>query len=75
MKDMPFEESLKKLEKIVEELEAGDLSLDTALKKYEEGVKLANVCRDKLDKAKKRIEVLIKKEKGFFETKPFEEEE
>lgn len=75
MKELNFEKALEKLEKIVEDLEAGDLSLDSSLKKYEEGVKLARTCQGKLDKAKQKIEVLMKKEKGTFTTKTFEPEE
>lgn len=74
MKEIPFEKALEKLEKIVEELESGDFSLDESLKKYEEGIKLARTCQQKLDKAKAKIETLIKKDSGDFETKPFKEE-
>ncbi|MFC1480453.1 exodeoxyribonuclease VII small subunit [Candidatus Omnitrophota bacterium] len=75
MKDLSFEKSLEKLETIVSELEAGELALDTSLKKYEEGIKLARACQKKLDKAKEKIEVLIKKEDGRFVKEPFEEED
>jgi exodeoxyribonuclease VII small subunit len=73
MKDMAFEKALQKLEKIVEELEAGDLSLDDSLKKYEEGIKLARMCQQKLDKAKQKIELLTKEEGGEFKKKTFKE--
>lgn len=56
-----YEEAIKKLEKIVQELEKGKLSLDESLKKYEEGIKLASGCSKKLNEAKKKIEVLVKK--------------
>jgi exodeoxyribonuclease VII small subunit len=69
MKEISFEKALEKLEKIVEELEAGDLSLDDSLKKYEEGIKLVRACRQKLDKAKEKIELLTKDEKGTFKKK------
>jgi exodeoxyribonuclease VII small subunit len=71
MKDMDFEKALEKLEKIVEDLEAGDLSLETSLKKYEEGIKLARACQQKLDKAKEKIELLVKKDDELFEKKDF----
>ena len=74
MKEVSFEKALEKLEKIVEELEEGDLSLDASLKKYEDGVKLARTCQEKLDKAKEKIELLVKKDKGMFKQEPFEEE-
>ena len=75
MKDIPFEKALEKLEKIVDELEEGDMSLDTSLKKYEEGVKLAGLCHEKLDKAKQKIEQLSKSKGGKFTVKDFEGEE
>ena len=73
MKDISFEKALENLGKIVEDLEAGDLSLDDSLKKYEEGVKLVRVCQEKLGKAKEKIEVLSKDEKGKFKKKAFQE--
>ncbi|HRZ14019.1 MAG TPA: exodeoxyribonuclease VII small subunit [Candidatus Omnitrophota bacterium] len=73
MAEIKFEEALKKLEKIVEDLEKGDLSLDEGLKKYQEGIELARVCSQKLDSAKKKIDVLAKNKKGEFELKPLDE--
>lgn len=73
MKDISFEKAIERLEKIVEELETGDFPLDASLKKYEEGIKLARACQEKLDKAKEKIETLIKKDEGLFEEKPFKE--
>lgn len=67
-----FEVSLKKLEKIVDELEAGELSLEETLKKYEEGVKLSRVCSKTLSEAEKKIEVLSKNLDGEFETTPYD---
>ena len=74
MKDMTFEKALEKLERIVEELEEGNLSLDDSFKKYEEGVKLTRTCQQKLEKAKARIEVLLKDNKGNFDREKFEGE-
>lgn len=73
MAEIKFEDSLKRLEKIVEDLEKGDLSLDEALKKYQEGIELARTCSLRLENAKKKIDVLAKNKKGEFELKPFEE--
>ena len=75
MKDISFEKALEKLEKTVEELESGDFPLDASLKKYEEGVKMARFCQHKLDKAKAKIETLMKKDDGSFELDNFKEEE
>jgi exodeoxyribonuclease VII small subunit len=73
MADIKFEDALKKLEKIVEELEGGDLSLDEALKKYQEGIELSRACAQRLESAKKKIDVLVKNKKGEFEFKPLDE--
>ena len=74
MAEIKFEDALKKLEKIVEELEQGDLSLDEALKKYQDGIELSRVCSARLENAKKKIDVLAKNKKGDFELKPLDEE-
>jgi len=54
-----FEKSILTLEKIVEELEKGDLTLDDTLKKFEEGMKLAQFCQQKLKDAQLKISNLI----------------
>jgi exodeoxyribonuclease VII small subunit len=69
MAEVKFEEALKKLEKIVEDLEKGNLTLDEALKKYQEGIELTRVCSARLENAKKKIDVLSKNKKGEFELK------
>jgi exodeoxyribonuclease VII small subunit len=74
MKEISFEKAFEALEKTVEELESGGFSLDTALKKYEEGIKMARLCQAKLDKAKAKIETLMKNKNGEFETKPIVED-
>lgn len=73
MAEMKFEEALKKLEKIVEDLEDGNLTLDDSLGKYEEGIKLSKMCAKKLEAAKKKVEILLKSEDGSVELKPFDE--
>jgi len=55
-----FESSLAELEKIVEQLESGDLSLEESLKLFESGVRLSRECRERLSEAERRIEVLMK---------------
>jgi len=57
-----FEEDLKKLQKIVEELAGGKLTLGESLKKYEEGIKLAQGCSSVLNEAQRKVELLMKKE-------------
>jgi exodeoxyribonuclease VII small subunit len=71
-KELKFEEMMKKLEGIVDELESGNMPLEDSLKKYEEGVKLIQTCRKKLDETKRKIEVLIKKD-GKTVLEPFKE--
>lgn len=71
--EMKFEEALKKLEKIVDDLEKGSLSLDEALARYEEGIKLSRLCGKKLEAAKKKVEILVKSEDGSLELKDFDE--
>mgnify|MGYP001492475985 CR=1 FL=1 len=73
MAEIKFEDALKKLEKIVEDLEKGELSLDEALKKYQEGIELSRACTQRLDSAKKKIDLLSKNKKGEFELKPLDE--
>ena len=70
-KQKSFEAALKRLEEIVSEMESGELSLDAMLKKFEEGMTLAQYCSRKLEEAEKKIEVLIKKEDGSLETSEF----
>ncbi len=72
---LPFEEALKKLEGIVEAMEADDLPLETLLSKYEEGSKLAKICREKLSEAELKIQQLEKNTAGEMKLKPFETEE
>ncbi len=71
--EMKFEEALKRLEKIVQELEDGDLPLDEACEKYEEGIRLSKACAKKLEQAKKRVEILLKNEDGSIELKEFDQ--
>ena len=73
MAEIKFEDALKKLEKIVTDLEDGSLSLDDALNKYEEGIKLSKLCAKKLDLAKKKVEILMKPDDGSVELRPFDE--
>ena len=73
MAEMKFEDALKKLEKIVGELEDGNLSLDDALARYEEGIRLSKTCAKKLEVARRKVEILLKSEDGSVELKEFDE--
>jgi exodeoxyribonuclease VII small subunit len=67
-----FEESLRKLETIVDQLEKGDLSLEDSLKLFEEGVSLSTVCKKELDAAEGKVQMLVKQRDGSLKTVPFE---
>lgn len=66
-----FEDALNKLEKVVSQLEEGDISLEESLKLFEEGIRLSRICNQKLDEVEKRVEILIKGEGGTIKAKPF----
>ncbi len=63
-KKKTFEDAMTQLEKIVQELESGDLPLEKALKKFEEGVRLSKFCFDKLEETEKKITMLTAGETG-----------
>ena len=59
---MNFEENMESLEKVVQELEKGELNLDDSIKKFEEGMNLSKKCNEILEEAEKKITILIKKD-------------
>ena len=59
-----FELAMKQLEKIVQELESGDMPLEKAIKKFEEGIKISKYCSEKLDESEKKITLLIQDADG-----------
>ena len=65
-----FEVSLAELEKVVKDLEAGDLPLDRSLELFARGMKLSDSCRQQLEEAETRVEILIRKE-GTYQAEPF----
>ena len=68
-----FEASLGELEKVVKELEAGDLPLERSLELFEKGMALSETCRKQLENAETRVEMLIRKE-GKVQPEPFRPE-
>ena len=74
-KELTFEDNLKRLEEIVNGLETGEFSLDESLKLFEEGIGLVKECQGKLEKAERKVEVLIKDDKENISIKDFEQEE
>lgn len=71
--ELKFEKALERLEKIVEDLESGNMPLEDALKKYEEGVKLSRLCTQKLTQAETKIEALTRTLNGALEPEPLDE--
>ncbi|MEI6631070.1 MAG: exodeoxyribonuclease VII small subunit [bacterium] len=69
-----LEEDIKKLQKIVDELGGGKLTLGESLKKYEEGIKLAQGCSAVLNDAQRKVELLMKKD-GKYSLEKFQDEE
>jgi len=75
MTSLSFEKALEDLEKIVEKLEKGGLSLSESLALFEKGIKLARFLREELEKAEKKVSILLKDEEGKVKEEPFELEE
>lgn len=69
-----FESSLEELERIVRELERGDLPLEKSLELFEQGVKLSRSCQERLNEAERRIEILTRDNQGRPTIRPFEPE-
>src|SRR4029450_2819847 len=69
-----FETALKKLEEIVKKLETGELSLESALALFGEGIKLSRFCHTKLEEAERRVEILLKNDSGQMRAVPLETE-
>ncbi len=67
-----FEQAMENLEKIVEELEAGDLPLEKAMQKFEEGMELTRFCTRKLDETEKKINLLLRDKAGKVVEKPLQ---
>ncbi len=65
--DISFEDAMKRLEEIANELEKNNLDLDTSVLKFEEGMKLSKQCSKILENAEKRISILVNTEEGLVE--------
>jgi len=68
-----FEEVVKELERMVEQLESGELSLEASLTAFENGVRLVKLCNQKLTEVERKIELLVKDKDGKLQLKPLEE--
>lgn len=71
--NLTFETSLKELEKIVGELERGELPLESQLKAFEKGVALSRDCMKRLEDVERRVELLMQTSEGTLSTTPFHE--
>ncbi|MFP6805989.1 MAG: exodeoxyribonuclease VII small subunit [Pseudomonadales bacterium] len=70
-KSFPFEESLSKLESLVERMEEGDLPLEDSLQTFEQGIKLIRECQNALNSAEQKVKLLIE-QNGELEEQPFD---
>ena len=66
-----FEESLKQLETIVAQLEGGDLPLEESIKIFEQGMRLSAQCKQELDTAESKVQILLKQRDGSMKPEPF----
>jgi exodeoxyribonuclease VII small subunit len=75
MTNLTFEKALAELEEIVAKLEKGGISLNESLALFEKGVKMSRFLRGELDKAERKVEILLKDEKGNLKAEDFEAED
>jgi exodeoxyribonuclease VII small subunit len=71
--EQSFESSIKELERIVEQLEAGDIPLERSLELFEQGVRISRECQRRLDEAERKVEILLKAGDGSTTRDKFEE--
>ena len=70
-KKKTFEKAMEQLEQVVADLEAGDILLDKALQKFEEGMALSKYCADRLDETEKKVSLLLADSQGNLEAHDF----
>jgi len=66
-----FEQAMKQLEQIVQDLESGDMPLEKAIKTFEDGIQLSKFCSERLDETEKRITILMQASDGKVSEGPF----
>jgi exodeoxyribonuclease VII small subunit len=74
MSTQTFEKAMKQLEKIVQDLESGDLPLEKTIKKFEEGIELSQFCSKKLEETEAKIKQLVKDQDGVIHEDPLFDE-
>lgn len=72
MKNMNFEEAIKKLESEVKRLESGNMTLDESIDAFEEAIKLVKICNEKLESAERRVRILTENSDGTITDLPFD---
>ena len=72
LEELSFEEAMGNLEKVVADLESGNLSLDESVKRFEEGMNLSKHCNQILEKAEKQINILVENDQGEMVEEPFD---
>lgn len=72
MKNMNFEEAIKKLESEVKRLESGNMTLDESIDAFEEAIKLVKICNEKLENAERRVRILTENSDGTITDLPFD---
>ena len=70
-----FEQAIKQLEQVVQDLESGDMPLEKAIKTFEDGIQLSKFCSEKLDETEKRITILMQDSDGKLSEAPFSGED
>jgi exodeoxyribonuclease VII small subunit len=70
MQNLTFEKAMKKLEEIVQSLEGEELPLESALKKFEEGIEISRFCSQKLEETEKKITILLADKQGRINERP-----
>lgn len=71
MAKQTFEKAMKQLDQIVQDLEEGDIPLEKAFNKFEEGMALSKFCADRLDETEKKVSLLMENSQGDIEEKDF----
>jgi len=72
---LTFEQAYERLEAIVQQLDQGNLALDELEKKFEEGMRLAAYCSQRLEQVEQKVSLLIEKAQGGLERTPYEDQE
>jgi exodeoxyribonuclease VII small subunit len=70
-----FEENIKQLEATVAQLERGDLPLEDSIKLFEDGMRLSAACKEQLEAAEGKVQILMRQRDGSMQPEPFQKQE